>query len=286
MVYIDVWQREVSAVEDPDLADPALEGAHTTTRLQTVWQVKLREGSSASARHPPTEGCKFMPSASRLSTASGGYRGAENQLYRVEVHGAGKAGTATFKWSRENASIIARVVHFTDLSHIVFEAVGSPVSDFSGGDLIEITDNARELAGLPGELRRIRAIDAASKVFTLDAPVSLGLFPADQNGVPDVARHTRLRRWQGAGTIEDPSTRIDLENGIDVHFDVDPADACFRTGDYWLIPAHAASRSIEPLDGAPPRGIHHHIAKLALFAPPQGLRDLRAQKGEKYNDDG
>ena len=31
----------------------------------------------------------------------------ENQLYRVEVHDPGELGSATFKWSRENASIAA-----------------------------------------------------------------------------------------------------------------------------------------------------------------------------------
>src|SRR6185295_16365471 len=30
------------------------------------------------------------------------YRGAANQLYRVEIHTGGVAGTATFKWSRDN----------------------------------------------------------------------------------------------------------------------------------------------------------------------------------------
>src|SRR3954462_10174039 len=39
VVYLDVWDREVTYVEDPALLDPALGGADTTTRLQTVWQV-------------------------------------------------------------------------------------------------------------------------------------------------------------------------------------------------------------------------------------------------------
>jgi hypothetical protein len=36
---------------------------------------------------------------------TGGYRGTENRLYRIEIHDAGPLGTATFKWSRDNASI-------------------------------------------------------------------------------------------------------------------------------------------------------------------------------------
>src|SRR5262249_26111659 len=106
LVYLDIWQREVTTVEDPNLADPALKGADATTRLQTVWQVNLRDASSANA--PLVEDCKFRPAASRLSTAQGRYTGAENQLYRVEVHDQGRAGAATFKWSRDNASTVAR----------------------------------------------------------------------------------------------------------------------------------------------------------------------------------
>src|SRR5262245_62114192 len=274
LIYLDVWQREVTGVEDFDLADPAFEAADTTTRIQTVWQVKLREVSSAGARRTLEEDCKFAPSASRLSTAPAGYTGGENHLQRVEVHDKGRAGTATFKWSRDNASTVARVTRLTDLSHIVAQAFGVPLWGFSGGDLIEITDDAREFAGHPGELRRIKSIDAGSSTFTLDTPLSSGLFRTDQNGAPDVTSHMRVRRWEGTGAIQGPSW-IGLENGIAVRFEANAADRCFRTGGYWLIPARVANRLIEPLDRAPPRGIHHHFVKLALFTLPRGLRDLR-----------
>jgi hypothetical protein len=285
LVYLDVWQREVTTVEDPDLADPALKGADTTTRLQTVWQVKVREASSAHAKRPPVEDCKFRPAASRLSAAPGGYTGPENQLYRVEVHDEvhdkGRAGHATFKWSRDNASTVARVTRLTDLSHIVVQTIGPhAVSGFFGGDLIEITDDACELAGLPGELRRIKAVDTASSTLTLGAALTPDLFPVDQNGVPNVTRHMRVQRWHGSGAIQSLGNWIELENGISIRFDADPTDGCFRTGDYWLIPARIANKSFEPLHRAPPRGIHHHVVKLALFTPLSGVRDLRVQAVE------
>ena len=40
LVYADVWQREVTHMEEPDLVDKAV-GVDTATRLQTVWQVKV-----------------------------------------------------------------------------------------------------------------------------------------------------------------------------------------------------------------------------------------------------
>ena len=124
------------------------------------------------------------------------------------------------------------MTRLTDLSHIIVQAIGSHVvSGFSGGDLIEITDHARELAGLPGELRRIKAVDAASSTFTLGAALTTHLFPVDQNGVPGVTRHMRVRRWHGSGAIQNPGKLVGLENGISVRFDTDPADGCFRTGE-------------------------------------------------------
>ncbi len=269
LVYLDVWRREITVIEDPNLADPALDGADTTTRLQTVWQVKLLEADR-----------EFGSPSSWLSADPGTYTGLENRLYRIEVHDAGKAGAATFKWSRDNASTIARVTRLADLSHLSVQAVGNDphLSAFSSGDLVEITDDARELAGLPGELRRIMMVDYASSAFTLDAPLSAGLFLADQNGVPDATRHMRVQRWQGTGAIQGSGAQMDLENGIAVRFD---ADGHFRSGDYWLISARVANQSFEPLDQAPPCGIYHHFAKLALFTPPSNLRDLRGQKKEK-----
>jgi hypothetical protein len=45
LVYLDVWQRHLSAIEDPSIREPSLGGPDTTTRLQTVWQVKVSKGT-------------------------------------------------------------------------------------------------------------------------------------------------------------------------------------------------------------------------------------------------
>jgi uncharacterized protein DUF6519 len=39
LVYLDVWNRDVRHLEQPDLTDSAL-GVDTTSRVQTVWQVR------------------------------------------------------------------------------------------------------------------------------------------------------------------------------------------------------------------------------------------------------
>ncbi len=281
LVYLDVWQREVTSLEDPDLFDPALGGVDTTTRLQTVWQVKVRDASSNEKRQRVRD-FDFRPAASRLSTAPGRYTGQENQYYRVEIHDKGRVGTASFKWSRNNASTVARVTRLIDLSHITVRTIGdAAVSGFSDGDLVEITDDARELAGLPGELRRIKAFDAGSATLTIDLALTSDLLPPDHDGISMVTHHMKVRRWQGSGAIQSLGNRIELENGIAVCFDADPVEGCFRTGEYWLVAAQVANHSFEQLDRVPPRGLHHHITKLALFAPPSELRDLRVQNHKK-----
>jgi hypothetical protein len=40
VLYADVWDRPVTALERPELMDPALHGADTATRSQTLLQVK------------------------------------------------------------------------------------------------------------------------------------------------------------------------------------------------------------------------------------------------------
>jgi hypothetical protein len=125
LAYLDVWQREVTHLEDPQLVEKAI-GVDTATRLQTAWQVRLLEAPPGTTCDSRVAGWDTLtaPSAGRLTTGavgvpvptdpctippSGGYRGTENRLYRVEIHDEGPFGTATFKWSRDNASIASQV---------------------------------------------------------------------------------------------------------------------------------------------------------------------------------
>ena len=91
-------------LEDPSLREIALGGPDTTTRIQSVWQVRVLQnvGEHGCGDDIPLgvePACR--PSAGRLTTSavlrpasddpciispSGGYRGLENRLYRVEIH--------------------------------------------------------------------------------------------------------------------------------------------------------------------------------------------------------
>ncbi len=53
LAYLDVWQREVTHLEDPDLVEVAV-GVDTTARWQTAWQVRLLPSADRHARARPT----------------------------------------------------------------------------------------------------------------------------------------------------------------------------------------------------------------------------------------
>ena len=66
---------------------------------------------------PVDDPCELPP--------TGGYRGLENQLYRVEIHDPGQpGGTATFKWSRENASVGSRVASIVSATELELATLG------------------------------------------------------------------------------------------------------------------------------------------------------------------
>lgn len=322
LIYLDVWQREVTYLVRPELIEKAV-GVDSTTHLQTVWQVKLLNnvGTSAdcttSLDDIPGWLPDHAPSAGRLSTTTavvpgepdpclippgGGYKGLENQLYRIEIHTGGGLGTATFKWSRDNASVETRITHIPALNQLTVESIGKDsVLRFSDGDWVEITDDWLELHNEPGQLRRIKiggGVDDATRTILLDQPLPAGLFPTDAMNRTQPERHTRIKRWDQRGQVLDQNGNVLqdldlaaangeitvptgaaisvlLEYGIVASFTLDPVAGQFKSGDYWMFAARSTDASIEELDHAPPRGIHHHYAKLGFVTFPGTISDCR-----------
>src|SRR4051794_2859726 len=306
LVYLDVWDREVTHLEQPDLVENAV-GVEASSRVQTVWQVRtLGEdaGSAASCASPdadlPGWSATIASSTGVLSTGTfdiaptsdpcelpptGGYRGLENQLYRVEIHNPGQPGAgATFKWSRENASVGSRVANVISGTELELEALGrDDVLRFNTGDWVEITDDIREFSQVAGEMRKITVVEATKRIqFT-------GALPGTMVATNFAKRHLRARRWDQKGRISrtgpngtsvqvqdldagstgvinvpPDTTTLLLESGVTVRFALTGAKG-FRAGDYWVFAARTADASVEILDRAPPRGIHHHYARLGIW---------------------
>jgi len=277
-VYIDVWSRTISAIEDPHIREIALGGPDTAERVKLIWQVKVQPNVGPDARCndpidvPPIGGgtAKLIVSTPAVPpdpcepTAQGGYQGPDNRFYRIEIHDGGQLGTgvspgtATFKWSRDNGSVVAAVEQFKSSTEVVVKSLGrDDYLKFKTGDFVEITDDATELSGLPGTLASI-AVDEASRTLTLSTALPDAVWQAAE-------RHPKVRRWDGGNAQTITDAPIDLEAGLAVQFEATPN--VFRSGDYWTFAARVVDGSLDPTLSAatPPMGVRHAFCALALI---------------------
>src|SRR5207237_8159033 len=79
-----------------------------------------------------------------------------------------------------------------------------------------------------------------------------------------------------AGVIPVPpsGTSIVLEQGVQITFNT-AAGGAYHVGDYWVFAARTADASVEVLTEAPPRGVDHHFARLAIVTLPDDVTDCR-----------
>ncbi len=297
LVYLDVWQRHITALDDPLIREVALGGADTTTRLKTVWQVRVMRilGSAkpvtlCNTSFPEWEKL-ITPSSGMLNARaatfsnaqqpcelapSSGYQRLENQLYRVEIHRGGDREWATFKWSRENGSVETTIEKIEGNVVTVTELGKDAVRGFGVEQWVEIIDSESELTQKePHVLLQIEEIDTYKNEITVKPPQGMSLEAiASRPGL-------KLRRWDQTGSdasadgliLKDGSDWLELEGGIQLHF----SEGSYRSGDYWLIPARTATGDIEwpkmttghemTREPAPqlPIGVKHHYSRLAIL---------------------
>jgi hypothetical protein len=335
-VYLQVWQRLVTALDDPCLREPALGQADTTARLQTVWRViakavpgpqprqlagsvtlatgsqtvtgtgttftsalevgqqlvfasdktqtmykigAIASNTSLTLASPyagpqasttvsvvvPEDCCTAMDrvdvvkTRGKLSvppidvsedcscqpTPSAGYRGLENQLYRVEIHQHGDETKATFKWSRDNGSVVAAITNVSG-NQVYVDSLGPDANlGFSPGQWVEITDDRNEFGEFgadpnqPGDLYQIYSITPETLCVTM--------VPQPVVASVNLTMNPRMRRWDqfgssaGSSGVSLSESPLDLENGIQVQF----KPGQYVSGDHWLIPARTSTGQVE-----------------------------------------
>lgn len=250
-----------------------VEGNITELRKLSLPADPVRLRARAYLPNAPIDPCSIQPDSR--------YRGAENQLYRVEVHRSGPvppgggAPGATFKWSRENGSVVFPIRSLAGAVATVTSLGRDARFGLQVGDWVEVVDDDSVLQNFANPLLRVKTIK--------DLDVTLGSNPvAGQNS----KRHRLLRRWDQTGdaNLSDGAVPIvegagdngwlTLEDGVQVQFQSPPTGAAanfYTTGDYWLIPARVATGDVEwpgPSDDPaplPPRGIRHRYAPLATI---------------------
>ncbi len=279
LAYLDVWERDVTAVDDPNIRETALGGPDTAARTQLVTQVHLVAEASGSTC--ATASLPANPDHLGTLTAStdpagaaqpcslpplAGYRGQENQLYRVEIHTGGPVGTATFKWSRENGSVVSGITGPASGSigsTFTVQSLGADTTlGFAANDWVELIDDTLVNSGQAGQLALIQPPDPTSNTITLT--------PSSPINVISYGDNPKIRRWDqtdanASNGIVTSSAPIQLENGVQVAF----AGSTFHPGDYWLIPARTAideeTGTLDfPTTPQYPQYVRHHQCKLAV----------------------
>nr|WSX22417.1 DUF6519 domain-containing protein [Streptomyces tubercidicus] len=306
LVYLKVWERLVTAAEDPALREVALGSAmpDTAARAKVVWQVlplpaaalgleadnptvdevraafarwaerAAAPGSRLAARseHPgqsDDEPCLVAPDAR--------YRGPENQLYRVEVHDGGSAKDATFKWSRENGSVTFPVDGL-DGTWVELATLGSDDKlDLDVGDLVEFVDTGYTSRGEAEPLLRVAEVDLPGRRVRLSGEPAPGV-----GRRPEL--HPFLRRWdhhegsrrtsgRGArdGRLKHGALPVEEGGWLPLEDGVEvwfAAGGSYRTGDFWLVPARTATGGVEwPTDPARRPLLQYPSGIAVHFAP-------------------
>ncbi|NEP49911.1 MAG: hypothetical protein F6K65_14285, partial [Moorea sp. SIO3C2] len=270
LVYLEVWQHHITAIEDPDLLEPALGGPDTTTRTETYWQLKAQELTDKGQwRHEWKTLLTENQQKGKLKVKSG--TALPNDLYRVEIHQvADNVEDTTFKWARNNASMAAKVTKIDTHKVTVLKNNQIQFTEEEGKEWwIEITDENRVKAGEPGFFLKVDHVGENSDGLIL----TINPDTWDQEEIdklnPD-EKITTVRIWEAnvreiKFLSEEEITQdfIELEKGLQVKF-VHTVDEKYRTGDYWLIPTRSQQEVVWPADDKEPDGIVYHYCPLGI----------------------
>jgi hypothetical protein len=304
LLYVDLWERTVTAHEDARLMDPGLHGADTTSRTRVMAQVKWAAADFAAedpAVNPPigtalatvalrgdiaaTDPCEPCADEIALPDRVGSY------LFRIEVHhvdydNGGLPTGVVLKWSRENGAEAA--------------AIGSEPPGFVASDW---TYDFYHGAGHRAESECHLGYHAPAALATGWEPTRSALVQSFPAAPP--AGFDLVRRWDGyvelAKAGADWRVVSHLEDALPVHhgFDrgqrlsplraanehghvaegttvllaldttlvtLDLADHALLAGDFWTVAVREAVHAPgdEILTDAPPTGIRHRYMGLAL----------------------
>ncbi|MEX8521111.1 MAG: DUF6519 domain-containing protein [Leptothrix sp. (in: b-proteobacteria)] len=253
LVYLDVWEQSVTALEDPGIREPALSGVDTAARMRVFWQVRSLSVAKSDEAARPRNSCPgdLSPTwAEHLQTlqpqhrgamvartrpvdpefevdeddaAHGTFRGVENQLYRVEIHRGGKLGDTdlppTFKWSRDNGTVAYAVesAAFDDGRQVQVTLTGWARDDtaaLAAGQVVEFNGNAEHAHHLIGALFEVASVESGRRSLTLTQ-----LAPPDGKVVPIEVRPAAeeslvLRRWDQGATARKNSGMAIVEGAV------------------------------------------------------------------------
>jgi hypothetical protein len=274
VLYADLWERPVLALEEDDLRDPALTGPYdTSTRRRTLAQVKWapagRDPENPAHNPPRGNALLSLRVPANAPAASGDF------LFRVEIHKitwpAGAAPEApssiVVKWSRENG---ARHFRYTEAPPSFLTGKGAwevwkPVAETHLG--YAFGSWAPERGVLSAQAATLSG-DAGSFIRRWDGYCLLnqanGVWSKPAEGSADDPRKTA------------PEAQVEIENGALVvtlgdrtlKLSLDLQGRTFLAGDAWTVPVRRAVHIPDTpvLTAAPPAGVTHRYVTLAAVS--------------------
>lgn len=292
IIYIEVWQRSISYIDDDFIREQALGGPDSCTRIKLVGQVKAVSSAEIGSK---SEAKKYLedtlPKNDLLLTikidhsgrqiplsfgeidVSGGYS-VPNLHLRIEIHKGLDANgglSQGLKWSDENCATVVRILEAVNSSSLLIEepeAVSG--SFFQEGDRVEICNLVTELHRQGGQMARIAKMshEAAGHVITLDSeihPMLTRLRIGAKYG-PKTDLAPRLRRWAGFVPHITVGKPYSLGKGIKGTFNSPEKKFTAIPGDYWTfaIRDREYNKKYSP-QKAPPEGVRAYRYPLAII---------------------
>ncbi len=298
LLYADLWERPVFALQDPYLADAGLHGAETSYRTRTMVQIKAlpldgtmtldkamtdlndgvgvfrRKGNAlvtVKAKNTEITVDACDPCADQVDIVPS----VPNALFRIEVtevarDDQGKAISARLAWSMENAAAI------------------------------ETTARLKDAATGPAMKAAFARDGAVYQYFSDATEARIGIFPpgVDPAGSEFATTLTdrpfsHVRRWDGAAVVDVTNSTVPADSQMGLGkmtaaagkalltvdlftLEIDYNGRALIAGDYWLIelrrfaPEAERVRLVGTTDNANglPVGIEHHFC--ALFISENG----------------
>lgn len=222
LVYLEVWHRPITYLEDQTIREVALGGPDTSTRLKTVVQVKAKAlpagvgslNTSQAAQFLPVPGSGTLTTLQPANTAAqtpcqlpdpSNFTGTENRLYRVQIHDGGDitGGTQGFPFSVALRSDVAAGA----ISLSLATALTSDQIAAAGIDKFVVVSDSSGLS----ERARLTAISTDGTTLTLAAPLTRAYLKANNATVASGIARFKWSRDNASfavqiTTIADPKT--------------------------------------------------------------------------------
>jgi hypothetical protein len=293
LIYLLASEQEVSAVEDPALADVALGGPDTMAR-QRILQHFVRQPSTSASSYESwnaltnslgSAGQRFDAASMRIESAAslqvsftssgpagpcqpadaGGYHGTENQMIRVMVASVSSSGVPAIVWGFDDASFLYRVqaaAYNPGSGDTTVTLASTPVDSYhfpALGQAVELLRDAVQLTEtdyIASSAGFVSPVTAAFAPATMSLAIS-GEPPADY--LSAATPQLYLRVWQATAAAP-PGQPTELgDTGVAIT--LTSSTGGFHVGDFW----HFALRSLQPAIVYPAR-------YLAAPQPPDGPR--------------